>query len=119
MAKRPAPHTGLLALIMLNLQPQTQLVSLWKAVENLDDSHAAGMVRLFPLTNRCHSDPERSEGEESAVRLHRHGRRLVLLISALEVRDLVIAFKVPHTRGHFVDQVMVVGDEEYRPLIPL
>jgi hypothetical protein len=41
---------------MLNLQPQTQLVSLWKAVENLDDSHAAGMVRLFPALVELRGD---------------------------------------------------------------
>jgi hypothetical protein len=47
MGKRPAPKAGLLVLIMLNLQPQRQLVSLWKAVENLDDSHAAEMVQVL------------------------------------------------------------------------
>ena len=36
---------------MLNLQLQTQLLSLWKAVENLDDSHAAGMVHPLPVDN--------------------------------------------------------------------
>src|SRR5437867_3512451 len=98
---------------MLNLQPQTQLVSLWKAVENLNDSHATGMVQVSLLT--CHS--ERSE--ESGLRLHHHGRCLVLLVRSLEVRNLVIAFKVPNARGNFVDQVMVVGNEKHSPVIPL
>ena len=31
----------------------------------------------------------------------------------------MISFEVPYARGHFIDQVFIVGDEENRPLITL
>src|SRR4029077_3276768 len=44
---------------------------------------------------------------------------LVLLVRALEIGDLVISFEVPDAGRHFVDQVMVVCDQQNRPLIAL
>src|SRR5438045_8501710 len=44
---------------------------------------------------------------------------LVFLVRALEVSYLVIAFEVPYSRGHFVDQIFVMGNQENRPLITL
>lgn len=49
--------------------------------------------------------------------LHPHGR-LILLIRAFEIFDLVIV-KVPDARSYFVDQIMIVGDEEDRSLVTL
>jgi len=42
--------------------------------------------------------------------LHGCYGRLIVLVSALEIGDLVIALEVPDAGGHFVDQVMIVGD---------
>src|ERR1700690_1008063 len=47
-------------------------------------------------------------------RLRHH--RLILLVHALEVGDLVIALKVPDPRRHFVDQVFVMRDQKHRPM---
>jgi hypothetical protein len=47
--------------------------------------------------------------EESAVALHGHDCRLVLLVRAFEIGDLVIALEVPDTCGNFIDEIMIVG----------
>ena len=60
----------------------------------------------------------RRPGEEPAFGLH-HDSRLILLVSPLEVGDLVIGLKVPDTSRDFVDQVVVVRHQEHCPLIPL
>src|SRR5271170_508113 len=51
-------------------------------------------------------------------RLHDHSC-LILLVSPLEVGDLVIALEVPDASCDLVDQVVIVGDQEHCPLIPL
>jgi hypothetical protein len=56
------------------------------------------------ICSSCHS--ERSE--ESASRLHRHNGRLIFLVGAFEIRDLVIALEVPDAGGHLVDQIVIV-----------
>ena len=52
-------------------------------------------------------------------RLDCDGCRLVVLVSSLEVGDLVVALEVPDAGGNFVDQIMIVGDQKNRPLIAL
>jgi hypothetical protein len=44
--------------------------------------------------------------------------RLVLLVRALEVLDL-LAFEVPYPGGDFVDQVVIVSNQQHRPLVTL
>ena len=56
---------------------------------------------------------------QSSLNSHRNRGRLILLVRALEVGDLVIAFEVPHARGDFVDQIVVVRDQQDRALIAL
>lgn len=45
--------------------------------------------------------------------------RLIFLVRALEIRDLMIAFEVPNSCGHFVNQVFVVRDQENGSVIAL
>src|ERR1700733_2170046 len=56
------------------------------------------------ICSSCHSD----RSEESASRLHRHNGRLIFLVGAFEIRDLVIALEVPDAGGHLVDQIVIV-----------
>src|SRR5579859_5669931 len=77
--------------IIFNLGMQTQQQTVWKAVENLVDLHATGMVQR---------------------RLDRHYGGLVLLVRPLEVCDLMVALEVPDAGCDLVDQVVVMGDEE-------
>ena len=51
--------------------------------------------------------------------LYGHHCRLVLLVVALEVGDLVVALEMPDAGGDFVDQIVVVRDQQHRTLIPL
>ena len=51
--------------------------------------------------------------------LYGHYRCLILLVRALEIRDLVIALKVPDAGGNLVDQIVIVCDQQHRALIPL
>ena len=44
--------------------------------------------------------------------------RLIFLVCALEILDLVIV-KVPDARGHFIDQIVVMRHQEHRALIAL
>src|SRR4029077_21095704 len=53
----------------------------------------------------------------STSRLRVNG--LVFLVRALEIGDLVISFEVPDAGRDFVDQVMIVCDQQNRPLIAL
>src|SRR5258708_37839592 len=48
-----------------------------------------------------------------------NGNRLVLLVSALEICDLVVSLKVPNARRYLVDQVFVMRTQEHRSLITL
>ena len=45
--------------------------------------------------------------------------RLVFLVGALEIGDLVVALKVPDAGGHLIDQVFVVRDQQHGSLIAL
>ena len=45
-------------------------------------------------------------------------RRLVFLVRALEILNLIIV-KVPDASGNFIDQIVIVGDEKHRALIAL
>ena len=84
--------------IIVNFTPQTQDQSRWKAVENLDNLHAAKTVhRAADRTGTLH-----------------HHRRLILLVRPFEVRNLVIALKMPDSRRHLVDQIVIVGDQQHR-----
>ena len=65
----------------------------------------------------AYHDPPGSGG--LSRRLDCDGCRLVVLISSLEVGDLVVALEVPDAGGDFVDQIMIVGDQKNRPLIAL
>jgi hypothetical protein len=55
------PRKYVPAAIIRNLRQQTQLQTLWKSVENLDDSHAAKMVQSPAQGRITHCHPERSE----------------------------------------------------------
>jgi hypothetical protein len=46
---------------------------------------------------------------EFAVRLHRDHSRLIVLVSTLEVGNLVVAFEMPDAGGDFVDEIVIVG----------
>src|ERR1700730_6057149 len=46
-------------------------------------------------------------------------RRLVLLVRALEIRDRVASLEMPNPGGDFVDQVLVMRNQEYGSLITL
>jgi len=51
--------------------------------------------------------------------LHRDHGRLIILVGTLEISNLVVAFEMPDAGGDFVDQIMIVGDQENRTLIAL
>jgi hypothetical protein len=46
-------------------------------------------------------------------------RRPVLLVHTLEVGDRVAAFEMPNAGSDFIDQVLIVGNQECGPLITL
>jgi hypothetical protein len=48
--------------------------------------------------------------------LHRNGG-LILLVRPFEVGDLMIAFKVPDARSHFIDKIVIVSYQKHRALI--
>ena len=114
----------------LHNYPQTGEVNatafLWKAVENLVDSHAAEMVQprlgrvrsgavpagTRSAATRCprysraglsNAAPSGLESKGAWLCLHRYDGLLVLLVGALEVGDLVVGFEVPDAGGDFVD----------------
>lgn len=103
------------------------------AVENQVDLHATKMVQRAIQMHGQHLGTaaigcplERSstvfrvsEVPGDALHSHRNGSRLVLLVGALEVGDLVIVLEVPDAGSDFVDQIVVVRDQQDCALIAL
>ena len=44
---------------------------------------------------------------------------LVLLVGALKVRNFVVSFEVPNPGSDFIDQIVVMGDQQHCTLIAL
>src|SRR5437588_11058726 len=55
-----------------------------------------------------------------AANISRAYRSGVFIVSALEVFDLVLGgIEVPDARGHFLDEVMVMRDQQHRAFVAL
>jgi hypothetical protein len=95
---------------------------LWKSVENLDDLHAAEMVQSSFARRTAEGDCPRiifiARETRNLFRLNRYGG-LIFLVGSLEIRELVVALEMPNPRGDFIDQIVIVGHDEHRPLITL
>ena len=109
---------------MRKLRIETQQETLWKSVENQDDLHAAEMVQRLKPHRFCRHALINGTSElvpfpiSFASYLDGHGC-LVFLVGSFEVGDLVIALEVPDAGGDFVDEIVIVADEEDCTLIAL
>jgi hypothetical protein len=93
-----------------------------KRARDLDKQHVGAAPTEAELAQDCQWPKGSSEAKnrhEQGTQAHQkfglhlkalYHHRLILLVRALEVRDLVIALEVPDPRRHFVDQIFVMRD---------